>query len=303
MGLSLSSCFKSTKLTAEEIAISGGLDIYNIATNMQGIAVDPAMIALRVNTLLYEATVSGVTDLNLVMSGTTNVKNELFGGSSLSSVSRDAGDPDIIHVTFTGFSNRYGKLTFNTHGKKLFDSAGDWQWEIDTPTANAYNRYEGNSYYRYHKWDEGSYTISGEDAGNADIAYPSIETYYPGYEDYTSEWSGEYYLQPQGAYAATPSYNNFTNLILWHYGSGSGKAINSTINIDYDVYSADRLASAFSRGQFFYTSGTEDVYAPGFNAADPKAYPYTELTMEWDGDASTGVNNALMTYGPYSKKW
>ncbi|MDR2886349.1 MAG: hypothetical protein LBU95_06180 [Rikenellaceae bacterium] len=315
--LALSSCIKNEEISYEDQMKSSGSTLYSYGAAYHGRALGPAYIALRLNTLLYEADRLGA-DLNFGYATDEGEVVETKEGQVIDYRAKLFGNATFVHtnpgeagetVTIT-YPNNYssntasdyeynGSITFVTHGNRLGvdDDQNEVTWEVRMNSDNPLSR-SGI----YFKWGDGDYTISV-----TSITVTDFQSYYSGAENCKSSWDASYWFSPGDTYIETPSYVNYTGMAMTHGGSSEGTLIKSTpsemeLTVSYTVSST--LTTQFKCAMNAITAGTEKVSAPDFKTVNPETFPESSATMVWSWpNESACTRYGVLTYAGFSAQY
>ena len=294
------SCIKENELSYEDKMRNSAITLYLTGADHHGMTMGPAFIALRLNTLLYEASQQeiDITDDDAIVNVTIgsgnpiNCRSRLFGNATFEIDTLDdaSGNIDIkIKYPFDyasglkDYSYR-GQITFRIDGKYLTDGGGS-SWSA-LSSGSGMSKFRRASTYGSDicfDWEDDSYNID-----NMEVSAYGFLSYYNGkdeYKDNAAEWDLlGYSFNPGTAYYTKPSYENYLAMELTHGGSSYGSIIKSsaTETPTFVYYrSVGNLVTKMSCGMTSIKSGEEEVKSTDFTTINPESFPESTVTVEW----------------------
>lgn len=301
--ISLSSCMKSTKY--EPSPVQGGINIYNSVNNTNVISLDPLNIAIRLNTLIYDAKQNATADLNNVIvkddkDKEYNVKTALFGAATIIlktgtkySITYQSG-----YESQTDLNRRGTFFVETTNDKNLYEEEARWTVTMGTGTEAAntkpyiYGGSSGNNIY----YGESSYSLSNYGAGTIEV-----NGTYSGYvkEEYKADWTvhstislydAKGLISLKGAEKITIDYTS------------SGKLLNSTaLSTESSISTYTALDYKPSCGISNIQSGKITARFPDLKVTYPQDHPSDVVTVEWT--AGTSCRSTIdVTYNGFTER-
>ena len=321
------SCVKETKLTHEEQMKNSAITLYYTGVDHHNMAMGPAHIALRLNTLLYEADnhVDGPIDITDTESGgeytsvrvnigtdedptMVDCRGRLFGNAKFQ-IDNKGEATEKITITYpigyeSNAANDYaycGKISFETGGKYLND-AGDATWNALPYGTEPYdmNKLRRISTYGdiYFDWSE--YSIQ-----DMSISASEFLCYYKSHSDKASVWDLYYWFAPHADYNSAPTYKNYISKELGHGGYSSGSIIKSSASEDPTIVAYQAVGTLVTKincGMNSIKEGTEKVVSTAFSLINPESFPESTVTLKWSStneNSCTDGHRAEMRYAGY----
>jgi hypothetical protein len=296
----MTSCMKQKEMTVEERMQITGANLYNSGASSHGMLMIPARIALRLNTLIYEAELQEIdmTDPNFevmveIDGRDVDCREALFSNAAF------RVEDDVITVVYpqnydwqtSGDYPLEGEISFDTDGGMLYEG----QWTISTGTTEQtrlrVSQSDGyNTATMFFDWSSYSFGSSG-------LAVYDLQNYNSGKEDLASSWNADMYLATDVDYFDNSTLENFTKMILTQDGECSGtmmKYHESEPAVEL-FYESDGVEFHYACSLTAPLSGEETVYSYDLD----ETWPDDEVTVTWTKAANQCARTGVMDYAGY----
>ncbi len=195
--------------------IRPGMSIYNSVTLQNTVATDPAAVAVRLAMLTEEAAAKKVSinEVTVKYNGRDqNLKSLLFGSSVdiQAKSSKDEGYADgdylIRYRTFSAAQidtfKREGDYLVHTGGKKLSEATEAEPWSVEIASQDMRLSSATTS---YRMKPQGTLKLYRQPDGHYRLDFEQLATWFEGYEEYTSDWTGNFFWKPSSITDKKPS--------------------------------------------------------------------------------------------------
>lgn len=271
-----------------------GVVIYNAATTQQTVAMDPTAVAVKLAMLLDEAAASETEDLSKVKvtinTREYSLQTLLFGSGVSITQEGESGDWLLAFSTtqigtFDTFL-RQGTYRVSTGGKGFTETSEGEPWSVVVESEKM-RIFTANSMTRqYYTLLEGETTLYCQYPGSYTIAPEGIVATIEGYDNFRSDWSGEF-LFSTSTIVGDMSFTLHGEDTYTLSGEAEGKTFYSfdnktTTQMRYSISSLtpDKWMPSKTNPYSTIVSGEEKAYLLDKSEYSITDYPSPEVTVK-----------------------
>lgn len=284
VAVTFSSCLK--KIEYPVSPVQGGIMMYGFANQTNTVALDPINIAIRLNTLLWEAkTQSEATGQEIsykdVLVRINNMDQKLIDRlfQSAQNVKDENGVYTITYphtyYTRTDLARR-GTFTINTYNKTLYETGS--QWDFSVTNSNEEKAYvELGSGVNIYYGGTGM-TLTGSESGHI-TANGNFEGYTNTNTEHSANWRVSANLNMGGKHGYSEIMNPENDI---EFGFTSNGRLMNVSNYSHSVMKTEEnLVYTPSCGASKIMSGHVYVKFPDLHKANKEMYPAEDVKVVW----------------------